>query len=116
MSAGHTPGPWVGFYDQGKPYAILPAMREGDVCKFAEPFPTQDDARLMVAAPQILRALKYLVAAIDFEGPDGRVRFSPGTPHEADALRIARASLALTRPTILEDIEEDFGRLAGPQS
>lgn len=52
----HTPGPWVQFADQGKTVAIMPAMRAGDVCAFSKP-PTDDDARLMTAAPDMLEAL-----------------------------------------------------------
>lgn len=50
MSDKHTAAPWVGFYDQGKPYAILPAMRPGEICTFAEPFPSEADANFIVRA------------------------------------------------------------------
>jgi hypothetical protein len=53
---GFTPGPWVGFADQGKTIAIMPAMRAGDICEFSKP-PTEADARLMIAAPDLLQAL-----------------------------------------------------------
>ena len=53
----HTPGPWVQFADQGKTVAIIPAMRAGDVCAFSKP-PTDDDARLMTAAPDMVEALR----------------------------------------------------------
>lgn len=53
----HTPGPWVGFLDQRKPAAIMRAMRPGDICTFDMP-PTQADFALMIAAPDLLAALK----------------------------------------------------------
>jgi D-serine deaminase-like pyridoxal phosphate-dependent protein len=63
----HTPGPWVGFSDQGKCIAIMPAMRGGDVCTFEKP-PSADDARLIVAAPDLLSAAKEVMAAIEEYG------------------------------------------------
>lgn len=32
----HTPGPWVQFAIDGKCDAIMPAMREGDICTFSK--------------------------------------------------------------------------------
>lgn len=52
----HTPAPWIGFSDQGKCVAIMPAGREGDICTFNQP-PSEADARLMAAAPDLLAAL-----------------------------------------------------------
>jgi len=52
----HTPGPWVGFADQGATIAIMAASRPGDICSFSVP-PTDDDGRLMIAAPDLLSAL-----------------------------------------------------------
>lgn len=51
--------------------------------------------QLMNAAPAMLRALKYMIEAIDFEGPEGSIRFCPGTAYESDALQIARGALNL---------------------
>lgn len=56
----HTPGPWVGFTDQGHLVAIMPAMRQGEVCGFAVP-PSVADGNLMLAAPCLLEALKELL-------------------------------------------------------
>lgn len=67
----HTPGPWVGFSDQGKDVSILPAGRDGTVCNFAEPYPSRADAQVMIAAPELLKALRALVAvhrALDTTG------------------------------------------------
>lgn len=44
-----------------------------------------------------LEALEALVAAIDFEGAEGRIRFNPGTPYESDVLAAARASISKAR-------------------
>lgn len=55
-----TPGPWVEFADQGDTVAIMPAGRDGDICHFAAPYPSRDDARLMAAAPKMLEALLLL--------------------------------------------------------
>ncbi len=58
----HTSGPWVGFSDQGKVVAIMPAGREGDVCTFQQP-PSDADARLMILAPALVEALELQEAA-----------------------------------------------------
>jgi hypothetical protein len=65
-TTNHTPGPWVGFSDRSKCVAIMPAGREGDVCTFNQP-PSEADARLLVAAPDLLAAL-YNVRQIISEG------------------------------------------------
>lgn len=57
----HTPGPWVQFFDDGKPDSILPAMREGEVCRFADPRPSESDSSLIAAAPVLLNMLKWCV-------------------------------------------------------
>lgn len=57
----HTPGPWVQFSDQGKCIAIMPAMREGDICTFDQP-PSAADAMLMNAGPEMLKALLEFVS------------------------------------------------------
>lgn len=48
----------------------------------------------LLAAFEALAALKALVAAIDFEGAEGRIRFNPGTAFETDELVAARAVIA----------------------
>lgn len=58
----HTQGPWVQFADQGKCIAIMPAMREGDICTFNQS-PSDADARLMTAAPMLVQALELQMAA-----------------------------------------------------
>lgn len=55
--AKHTPTPWVGFYDQGKPYAIFPAGRRGEICTFAEPTPTEADHTFIIRAANAHDAL-----------------------------------------------------------
>lgn len=37
LEAAATPGPWVGFTDGGKPLAMMPAGRDGDICEFSKP-------------------------------------------------------------------------------
>lgn len=57
----HTPGPWVQFADQGKCIAIMPAGRDGDICTFKQS-PTDADAMLMNAAPEMMQALLEFVS------------------------------------------------------
>ena len=80
----HTPAPWVGFVDRGQLVAIMPAGRPGDVCQFAVP-PTDADGNLMLAAPNLLKAL---IAMVDAYGiPDNKGR-------EAPIIKNARAAIA----------------------
>ena len=58
--SNYTPEPWVGFSDQGKLVAIMPAMREGNICTFAQS-PTDADGRIMIAAPDLLAAASRIV-------------------------------------------------------
>lgn len=60
----HTPGPWVQFADKGKTVAIMPAGRDGDICTFSVS-PSDADARLMNAAPELLSALREVMEWID---------------------------------------------------
>ena len=45
----HTPGPWIIFYDEGFPYAVLPAGRPGEICRCSDK--NEANARLIAAAP-----------------------------------------------------------------
>lgn len=63
----HTPGPWVEFADKGETIALMAAMRAYDVCNFAAPYPSRDDARLMAASPDLFTALKAFVDKHDGE-------------------------------------------------
>lgn len=49
----HTPGPWVGFSDEGRLVAMMPAGRDGDICSFMVS-PSEADGSLMLAAPDLL--------------------------------------------------------------
>jgi len=49
MTATHTPTPWVGFNDQGKLVAIMPAMHEGDICTFSQSPSTADGDFILTA-------------------------------------------------------------------
>lgn len=60
MSAEQTPGPWVVYLCEGRPQAILPAGRTGDVCEFSAA-PTEADAKLIAAAPELLAAARLAV-------------------------------------------------------
>jgi len=61
----HTATPWIGFYDQGKPNAILPAMRPGEICQFAEPFPSEANADFIIRA---VNERDALLAALETAG------------------------------------------------
>lgn len=63
MAVTHTAGPWVGFVDQNKPHSIIPAMRQGEICGFSSS-PNDADFQLMIAAPDLLSALKAMDAAL----------------------------------------------------
>lgn len=60
----HTPGPWVGFVDQGTLASIMPAMRSGSICTFMGG-PTEPDGQLMIAAPDLLAALRGALVVIE---------------------------------------------------
>lgn len=62
MSA-HTPGPWVRFFVDEHTMAILPAGRPGSVADFKAP-PSEADAQLIAAAPELLVALEALLVAV----------------------------------------------------
>lgn len=55
-----TKGPWVGFFDAGKPVAIMPAMRSGDICTFDKP-PAIGDFNIMRSAPELCVALAAML-------------------------------------------------------
>lgn len=77
----HTPGPWLlnadaerqepGFYrtphKSGKE-KVYTSIHIGDSARLAS-FIRPADARLIAAAPELLEALKHLVAYIEREGP-----------------------------------------------
>lgn len=69
---------------------VVEAAIPADPSKAVEVSP---DARLIVAAPDLLVALNGLIDAIDFEG-NGSIHFSPGTAYEREVLTIARAAVA----------------------
>lgn len=64
----HTPTPWVGFSDQGKCVALMPAGREGDVCTFRQP-PIDADATLIIEAVNnhapMLKTLEHCAKLFD---------------------------------------------------
>jgi hypothetical protein len=91
--SGHTRGPWVQFADQGKCIAIMPAMREGDVCTFNQS-PSDADARLIAAAPDMAAALGKCITALMFEAErHAREQDGVALAQVHDAIMSARAAL-----------------------
>ena len=86
--AEHTPLPWVGFSDEGKLMAIMPAGRPGDVCTFAQS-PSRPDGDLLLRS---VNALPDLIAALEKIAAPGSGYTAP--THQA----IARAALAKVKP------------------
>lgn len=92
--ATHTPGPWrwlnaiTLISDKGRKHAVLTS---DDVLQTTDEHgllvkltPSHPNARLMAAAPDLLEALKGLVAAVDAADPAG----------EWDARGVALAAIA----------------------
>lgn len=52
-----TEGPWCGFTDDGKLYAVMPAGRSGDVFKFEEPPKEADGQYLVLAQPHVVQLM-----------------------------------------------------------
>lgn len=65
----HTKLPWVGFTDQGKLTAIMPAGRDGDICTFAQS-PNKADGEFMLHAIRnhypLMKSLLRLHTLLDF--------------------------------------------------
>jgi hypothetical protein len=61
--SGHTKGPWIIFSDGGRPAAILPAGRDGEICQFANA--SKANARLIAAAPELLEAAQLDEQALE---------------------------------------------------
>jgi hypothetical protein len=68
-----TPGPWTRYLEEGKTLAIMPSCRAGDICSFEVP-PRESDARLMAAAPELLEALKGMLAYYTGGGVNNRAQ------------------------------------------
>ena len=62
LSEKATPGPWVEFYDKGKPCSVMPAMRPGDICNTRKSTP--EDARFITFARTALPELARVVLAM----------------------------------------------------
>lgn len=93
----YTPGPWIGFTDQKKVVAIMPAGREGDICTFGQS-PSDADARLMIAAPAMARALAFYADPRRYEGANIR-------PIENDPY-------AKPNQVYIQDVTRDLGEIA----
>jgi hypothetical protein len=88
MSGQHTPGPWTYHADSGSSCAALIATGSF-VCEFIEP-PTEANARLIAAAPELLEALKSIICSVGHDDGDGWYTVSL---HE-DEVQAARAAIA----------------------
>lgn len=54
-----TAGPWVAFSDNGRTVAIMPAGRDGDICKFdGECANVEANANLILRAPALLKLIE----------------------------------------------------------
>jgi|ERR1700721_492655 len=108
----HTEGPWVGFGDQGKPSAILPAMRDGAVCEFSKP-PTEPDFSLMIAAPELMAVCKMILKASMGETRPSRgessIGWQRGDGVTADQVKAAaRAAIAKAEFCYAQTMPEDL--------
>ena len=65
----HTPGPWATLERRRGQWAVTAPTEPGASWIIAERA-TEDDARLMAAAPDLLAALKNVVRCIEAEGCD----------------------------------------------
>jgi 2-oxo-4-hydroxy-4-carboxy--5-ureidoimidazoline (OHCU) decarboxylase len=96
MSNGHTPGPWA-VERADDAYCIanvgnLVIMPCGGKVKHDN---AEADARLIAAAPDLLKACEALVAYDDMiEEDDGKLMM-----HYADLVRLSRAAIAKARGT-----------------
>ena len=68
----HTKEPWVLMLNQGEPYAILPAGRQGTICSFCAPFPKEGDIKRAISCvnacagiPDPAEAIPDLVEAVE---------------------------------------------------
>lgn len=93
----HTPGPWRWFnYPGGRKMLVAP-NRAVIHCPDAAMGCDREDQLLIAAAPQLLAALKALVASVAEHEED-----MAGTGHacaDAAAVAAARAAIALAEPT-----------------
>lgn len=98
---GHTPGPWRA-YVHGKPehdneqwlvVAVNRGVNDGDSLICEVNTLDRSDARLIAAAPDLLEALKKLVAEANRLGP--QLPYNTPTRAIAHAIEDARAAITL---------------------
>lgn len=104
----HTPGPWIGFSDTGKTIAILPAMRDGTICEFTfSKTPSEADASLMIAAPDLLKALRAAAGYLR----NAHIDLSTGAPKKTamatidGGLRLVETAIAKAEGTATKTAE-----------
>lgn len=90
MSNGHTPGPWATYRDQ---LSVGETHGHSGICEVWERHGGQgfENARLIAAAPELLRALDDLLIAYCDPG-------NQGSDHD-DKVEAARAAIAKARGT-----------------
>lgn len=71
MSA-HTPGPWRTYRDSH--VAVVSGTDEEDTFRYVAQDMSEADARLIAAAPELLKALDELTLAVEFRIDDPRSR------------------------------------------
>ena len=90
MNAQHTPGPWTVAtriaHDDSRLFAELNAARSDAsvIIEAADPDEEQANARLIAAAPELLRALEFAKS---------EMHFHPAT-RNSEALEFVRAAIA----------------------
>ena len=94
----YTSEPWVLMLNQGEPYAILPAGRQGTICSFCAPFPKKEDIKRAISCvkacagiPDPAEAIPALVEAAQGIFP---ANLSSDPQVWADAMDKLQAALA----------------------
>jgi hypothetical protein len=116
-----TPGPWVGFRDNGELVAIMPAGREGDVCAF-DRSPSDEDGRFMLLAnPAAILALyaERDAAIARAEKADERAHYATGTADLAmqhrDAAEAPLPAVTAERDALRGALGELRGKVFGAE-
>jgi hypothetical protein len=93
----HTKGPWIEFTIQGRTKVILPAGQPGTICSISEPLSDAEAnavGRLIAAAPDLLAALRAVLADIrDYERANNLAP-NPGKQDCWQSVTNARAVIA----------------------
>ena len=94
----HTPGEWT-YDDHGDGNKQLPIRAGGKIIAAIRDHGKLDDARLIIAAPELLTVVKWLLPIIEklVGRPDFSARVGMGTPAH-DRLDEARKLIAKAEP------------------